>query len=365
MDLTTDALTLADNAVAALQAKWPGWQPNDGDLEVVQIEALAPMAQNAAETAALAPPAIFRKFGTDLYGVPYQAGSASSTTTTWSIVANPTGRTIPAGAQINIDGTAFAVFADQVLAAGVLSVSGVIVVATQTGSAANGLAGASVSLISALDWVSGVTVATATAGGSDEEFDDAYDDRLARELQLRAKTLVTSRDFEIIALSQPGVGRATASNNGSRAVSVTIADAFGEVVPTPTKTALIAIYATYRQVNTVVTVSDPTYTTVNVVYTVKAYPGFDPTDLTSRINAMLAGVLSPAQWGQPTTFGNPGSPAWFNETSVRLNKIINLIGDVQGVDYVVSLTLNGAAADLTLSGTVPLTRAGTTSGTIT
>src|SRR4051812_40654520 len=39
--ITTDSQTLADDAVDRLRVTWDGWEPNDGDLEVVQIEALA------------------------------------------------------------------------------------------------------------------------------------------------------------------------------------------------------------------------------------------------------------------------------------------------------------------------------------
>jgi hypothetical protein len=366
VDIVTDSQTLADEAVARLRDQWTDWDPNEGDLEVIQIETLAPMAQNAAEVAARVYPAIFRKYGTDLIGTPYQQGTAASTTTTWTLISNPSGRTIQAGLSIEIDGFEFLVEDDVVVATGVLTAPAVAVVCSTPTAAANGLTGAVVAPISALDWVEDITVNTPTANGSDPEDDIAYQDRLSRELQLQSITLVTTRDFELLGLSHAGVGRLVASNNGSRAVLVVGTDSVGEPLSATIKAWLVAKYAELRQVNTTVTVADATYTTVAITYTVKAYPGFDPVDLKARINSMLASWLSPAVWGKPKNFGDPGSPgAWQNETVVRLNKIIDLIGDVDGVNYVSALTINGVAADLALAGTVALTRPGTLTGTIT
>lgn len=369
--IESDTQTLADNAIAQLRTTWPDWTPNDGDLEVIQIEALAPMAQNAAETASRVPAAIFRRYGTDLIGIPYTQGTPALTTTTWTLVSNPAGRTIPADTQIAIDGFAFAVELTQIVPAATLVVAGITMAATENGVAANDLTGVSVSMISALDWVESITVDATTAGGADEENDVVYQDRLSRELQLQAKTLVTTRDFELMGLSVAGVGRLVAFNDGERNVLVVGTDLVGEPLSAPIKALLVDLYEAYRQVNTVVTVDDATYTTIGVTYTVKAYPGYDATDLEARIDVVLSDVLDPNEWGRPKGFGDPGTQGWFNETVVRKNKLIDLIGDVEGVDYVDTLTLTGSAGSADaggnwlLPGTVSLTRVGTLTGTIT
>jgi hypothetical protein len=69
---TTDLVTLVDGALDRLQEHWEDWEPNDGDLEVIVIEALGPIAQDAIETAALVPSAIFREFGLVMAGEAYQ-----------------------------------------------------------------------------------------------------------------------------------------------------------------------------------------------------------------------------------------------------------------------------------------------------
>jgi hypothetical protein len=151
---------------------------------------------------------------------------------------------------------------------------------------------------------------------------------------------------------------------------VYVADAAGEAMGASWKTAMLAVFNDYRLVNTIITISDPTYTTITVTYTVKAYPGFDPVDLKDRINAELANYLGPANWGKPT-YGDPSSaPGWVNDTVVRQFKLVDLIGNVMGVDYVSSLSISGSAGSASgsnwqMPGTVALPRSGAHVGTIT
>lgn len=368
--ITTDSQTLADDAVEALRAAWEGWEPNDGDLEVVQIEALAPMAQNAAETASVMFPAAFRAFGTDLVGIAYEFGAPASGTVTFTLT-DTDGHTIPAGTEIDIDGFAFRTTADVIVASPLDTAAAVPVTATESGAEQNNLIGSVVTMISALAFVESVAVDTATSGGADSEDDVDYQNRLARELQLRAKTLVTTRDFEVEAMSYPGVGRAVAIADSARHVTVILTDSAGEPVATPAKDALVDIFASYRQVNTVVTVVDATYTTVNVAWAVVSYPGFDLVDLEDRINATLTDLLSPSNWGRPKNFGDPGTPdSWYNEPVVRRLKLVDVVGDVEGVNYVTTMTITGSAGtvdgngDLTMPGSVALPRPGTIGGTV-
>lgn len=367
LEIETDAQVLADDAVDRLQTRWPQWEPNEGDLEVIQIEALAPMAENAAEVAAIVPHAIFREYGNKLIGRPYSAGSPATTTLTIDFV-DTAGYVIPAGSEVDIDGFAFTFDTEIVAASGSAQVTGAAVSAAIDSEEANGLAGDNVSMISGVAGVDAISLEAPTSGGSDPEDDEAYESALSGDLMLQAKTLITTRDFEIWALSKAGIGRAVAEHTGDRAVNVAVATAEGEVVATPIKNELIADYDQYRLVNTVLTFLDPTYTTMSVTYTVKALPGFDFTDLEARIDAMLAALLSPANWGQPK--GHTAIAAWVNDATVRANLLIDRIGDVEGVNYVTSLSISGSAGSASgsnwvMSGTYALPRPGTMTGTIT
>lgn len=365
--IETDAQTLADDAVDRLAEKWPGWEPNDGDLEVVQIETLAPMAEDVAVSAAQVPRAIFREYGTQLIGRPYDDGSPATTTVAFTFL-NSTGYTIPEGFEIDIDGYAFRVDSETVVPVGATSVSSVPVTAAESTEDANGLVGTNVSPVSSLIDIESITVNTPTANGTNPEDDLDYQNGLTNDLKLQAKTLVTVGDFELWALSKPGIGRVVAVHAGDRAVNVVVTDDEGEPVTAGVTTDLLADFEQYKLVNTVLTVNDPTYTTINVTYTVKARSGVNQADLQSRIDAMLTDLLSPQNWGSPkgVTFLN----TWDLEPVVRANLLIDRIGDVDGVDYVTSVSITGSAgaasgSNWTMAGTYPLPRPGVMTGTIT
>jgi hypothetical protein len=368
LPMSVDETQIADDAIDRLAAKWAGWVPDDADLEVMTIEALAPMAADVARIAANMPSAALRAYGTKLLGIPYQSGTPAGTTVTFYL-QDDAGYTIPAGGQLNIDGYAFAVYEDVVIGEGdVVSPSGQQVYAAGIPTAAaNDLTGAIVAQLSLPSFVADVTVDAPTEGGTDPQTDEEYQSLISSELRLRAKTIVTTRDFEIEALAfSEEIGRALAVGNTARLVTVCLATAEGEVVSSPTKTALEAHYALYEQVNTTYTIIDPTYTTIDVEWAVKALPSpaIDPVALEASINALLTSRLSPGTWGAPTA-GDPGSmSAWMFEDTVRYTELIAWIGNVVGVDYVVSLTINGGTSDVSMSGDVPLPRPGTITGSV-
>jgi hypothetical protein len=348
LDVDEDADSVAADAKTRLAARWPGWEARDADLETIQIDTLAPIASDLHEALVRVTNAIFRDYGTKLVGLPYQAGVGAHTTVTFTLT-DTDGHTIPAGSEIDIDGFAFATDNDTIVASGSSTAAAVPVTATTVGEDANGLTGTTVAPITSLAFVSNITVDTTTTGGVDADDDVDYQNRLSQQLLLQAKTLVTTRDFELWALNTVGIGRALAVHLGDRAVQVTVTDADGEIVAAPIKTALLADYANFRLVNTVVTLVDPTYTTINVTTTVAAEPGFATADLQTRIAAALAELLSPANWGRPK-FGDPGvSTGWITENTIRRNLIIDRIGDVEGVKYVHSVDITGSAG--TVDGT--------------
>jgi hypothetical protein len=94
------------------------------------------------------------------------------------------------------------------------------------------------------------------------------------------------------------------------------------------------------------------------------YPGFLEDDVVANIDANLELFLDPATWGRPTN--DETESTFLAEPVVRKNKLIDVIGGVQGVNYVVSLTLADGGAgsgtvesngDYTMNGDNPLARA--------
>lgn len=376
VEIETDPSVLADDAVASLQQSWPDWEPEDSDQEVKLIEAVAPMAASAAETAAIVPSAIFRKFGTDFANVPYETGAYAYALAVFTM-NDTVAHTVPANVEFSIDGYAFRTTADGVSSGGATNVTpGVPALCSTIGTAPNDLPGADVSMISALSFVQSVAITGSTAGGEDPEDDDAYQDRLTRELQLQARTLVVPRDFELMALTDPEVARAKAVHDGQRRVQLVTVNELG-LATTPTgKARLLAVLNAYRLVNTVITISDATYTPIHVSWTVKALPDVDFTALAALTMAAVTDALQPYNWGQPSRGrGDARTPAPLGSTNiVRVNKLVDLIADVPGVDYVDTVTLLGgvgntapkdANGNVLLSGTVALTTPGTLVPTVT
>lgn len=340
VEVTTDAQTLADNAIESLQGRWEGWEPNEGNLEVVVIETISPMAADAAETTARVPSAIFRAYGTDLIGLPYLVGAPARTTLTITLI-DDSGGVIPAGSEFEIDGFAFVSDVVRIADIGESSIPAVAVSAADDGTEANGLEGTSVSPLSSLAIIESIIVDDPTAGGVDPEEDVDYQNRLTRDLQLQARTLVTVRDFELMALNHSGVGRVVAQNDGERRVLVTATDLVGAALGGTIKSELVDLYAEFRQVNTVVTIGDATYTTVSVTYGVKSYPGYDAADLESRINDAISAYLNPLDYGKPRLKSEVtlDSTVWLNQPIIYFNKMIDVISDVEGVDYVTDLVM--------------------------
>lgn len=342
LNVESDANTLADLAVERLTQEWDDWEPNDADLEVVQIEAIAPMAQNAAEVAARTSEADFRAFGEKLAGIPYVQGFAAVAWVNFILTDN-LGHLIPGETtEIDIDGYAFKVLEDTWTTPGSLEQLNVAVECTTTGSAQNDLEGNSLSLITSLSFVSDVTISLSPEGGADAEDDPTYMNRLNRRLQLSSSTLVTLRDFELMGLDDPAVFRVVAIREAPRTVRVTAIGTDGLALPTLVKDRLIEMYEGYREANTIVLVENAEYTTIGVQWFTHVYPGWDLEDVNARITASLTEYLSPLAWGSTKNFGDFGSPgAWINETFVRKNKIIDLIGDIEGVDWTENVWIDG------------------------
>ena len=358
---TLNAEDLVSEALDRLAENWPGWVPNDGDMEVIQLETLAPIAQDVAEAAATVPDAIFRSYGTDLLDEAYLEGTPAIGTARFTAV-DTTGYTTSASVEFAVQDMAFTTDAPLVIAPGSSTVD-VPITAMEPGALGNGLWGPG-DMLAPLSWVSLVEITSPSFGGSDPETDAEYQERLANKLLLQATTLVTGRDYELMALAQQGIGRAVAIVSQARQVTVAVADTEGELVEQTIKDELAAIYQQYRQVNTTFSIIDPTYTTINATWQLVAIPGFDPETVNDQASSAVEAWLNPAGWGVPR--GSPvsvgSSGGWLNETIVRYSELVRVLS-VGGVRYVQAATLNGSNVDVPVTGTAPLTRPGTLTGT--
>lgn len=361
---TLDPDTLADEALDRLADAWDGWEGSDGDLEVIQIETLAPMASDVAEAAATVPDAIFRNYGLKLLGLPYEPGAPAVGTATFTAI-DSLGHNSVTPIEFDLGGYAFTTDEPVVIAAG-SSTATASFAANTIGVDANDQSGFG-DPITPLAWLSSIEVTNPTEGGSEAETDEDYQDRLADRLILQTTTLVTGRDFELMALQVDGVGRAMALPNQARQVTVALTDPEGEPIPDPPastiKDDVLQLFDDYRQVNTQYSVIDPTYTTINVTFSVAVAGDFQPDAVLVNCTAAVNQWLDPTYWGRPHSTETPASvETWVNEPVVRLSELYRVLA-IPGVRYVATATLNGGTSDINLAGTAPLTRPGTVVGT--
>lgn len=380
----TEPTDLAGEAFDYLAEQIPGWLPAEGNLEAWLIEALAQIAGELRALVGLVPDAIFAYYGESVLGLPPYPAVQATARTTWA--ANDTaGYTVYAGTVIAITptasptGYAFSVDADFTIPAGSTTVGGISCTALEAGAAASGLTGA-VEVVDALAFISGVTLETATSGGSDAETSDAYLARLSALLTLLSPRPILPQDFAVLAQRTiPEIARAVAIDlynpgppvdaNCPRCVSVVVCDSSGEPCSPTIKADADALLQAAREVNFLTFVLDPTYTTVDVSFEVKSYPGYDPNDVAARTIAQLETYLSPASWGVPP-YGDTSARSWINATSVRYLELAEQINRVDGVHYIVTLQLRAAGgmfgtADVALAGVAPMPRPGSISGTAT
>lgn len=468
---------IEEEAFQYIAAEHPNWEPNPANLETLIIQYMAMRAGVLADQMGTVFATIFRYFGKSVLNVPAQEALQATASTTWTAKDNA-GYTIPEGSVIGLvdengDLQPFATIQEYTIPAASLSLAGVTVRSLDPGTLYNNLGG-TVQPLTALDWLADVSVQGLSSGGEDAEDDDEYQARLARRIALMAPRPIKAVDFALMAMDEPGVYRATASDNtqiqtrsaihtiahdgtggtftitvdgqtttaqnwndnlaailadvealstvapgdlvltganpgtitftwggakanvdiafsanftsltgetfntvtetqegGSaprydveRAVAVALIDENG-VEPAPAVlTAVETALEAMREQNFIVSIVSPTSTTINVTATVKAIDGWTTSDVDSAVTQAVADYLSPANWGVP----EGEQPGWDNITAVRYLELATLINNVQGVDYIQSLTFGAPSlgtTDVTLSGIFPLPAAGTINITVT
>lgn len=370
--------TLAQEVFDYIQANAPNWSPQDGNLDVWIIRAICQLASENRAIASDVQDDIFRYFGASLMGVqPLDAISAQANTT-WTL-NDSLGHTIAGGTLVAIpdssgDLQTFYVLNDIVVPNGnsATSAGAVVITAVTAGADASGLGAPAtqIQLIDVLDWVTSVVMTNTTFGGQDAEDDSTYLSRLSRVLQRLSRRPILPADFAAAALDvDPSVVRAVALDgyntadstyDNERMVTIAAVDASGAAVTSGVKNEIKSYLEANREVNFVVNVMDPTYTTVNIAVTIVVQAGYDSTSVNSSVTSAVTAYLNPANWGQdPAVTEGTASDTWIETGTVYLNEMITVVSNVLGVARVTALTINGSAADLTLSGPASLTHVGT------
>lgn len=350
---------IVDTALAQAKLNLPGWTPNEGDIEVLLIESLALEIAEAIVAVNRVPGAVTQALLL-LAGVSPDYGAPPSATATITF-GDDLGHTVPAGTRVHLrlsDGTSVTFLVEPpgltVLAgddSGVVSLIGDSFTAR-----ANGVgAGALLEMADPVPFVDSVTLNTAVVDGRDPETDAQWRDRGVQRLSRLSDALVIPRQFQAAALERAEVAAALAIDNydpttgpaGSNPGHITVAvlGDGGAPLSVEAKDA-IRNDLDVRSVGVlVVHVIDATVVTVPVTTTVIPIAGADFAVVTTNVQAAVAAYLDPLKW----TFGS----------TIYLNEMISLIDQVQGVDRVVTVTINGVAANYAIAGVAGLPKAGT------
>ncbi len=360
VDLTltdVDAQTIADRALADAVSKFPEWQPREGNTEVALIEALALEVEEVTFAVNRLPGAVLEVL-LRLYGLTRDAGAPATATVTFTL-SDQLAHTIPAGTRLLLDlgpdsdGVELATDADLVIPAGVTTGAQRTTAVTATVNTVDGdgtVAGTALEVLDAVPYVDSAVLGSVLTGAREPEDGAAFLERGASRLQRLVTTLVLPEQFTAAALEEAYVGRAftvdrydpgqvppTGRNGHVTVVASTTTGqpiAAGDKVTLETKLEAAALAALD------VHIADPTITTVDVDVTVTRDGTRTAAQVQADTLAALDALLTPASW----PFGS----------TVYRNELIALVDRVAGVDRVVTLTLNGGTADVTLTGVGPL-----------
>lgn len=383
--IETNPDALAQLAFVNLQSRFPDWTPSDAQLATWVISSIALIGAELRDVASDVPAGIFRYFGKSLLNLP-PIDAAPATVNVTVTMKDNVGYTLAAGSLVaglrDANGTlrGFVNHLDIVIPPGATATTAgaVPLTALEEGVEASGLGnnGSVLELVTSLERVASVVATVTSSGGTDPETDDQYLIRLAADLQLQAPRPILPRDFAIFAKNIAGVGRALAldgydavavTNNNARTITVAVADANGLAVASPVKTAVQAYLQASREVNFLVYVIDPTYTTIDTQYNVTMWPGYTDVQVRANISTALANYINPKRWGRP-----PFGPVdeWLQSATVKVNDVMVAIGNADGVKDVNTVQIRTGAnayayADIALTGPAPLPLAGVTNnGTI-
>jgi hypothetical protein len=324
------------------------------------LSAVARIAVEVVVLAGRVPVGIFKTFGTDVLGVQPITAIAATATATFTLT-DTLGHTIGAGAQLDVNGVGFETVTDLVVPAAASSGS-VGIVALDAGTASNGVQAPATLVSPTLVFVTGVALPGPTAGGVDDEDDDAYVDRLADTTPALSRKAILIDDFATLARDDAEVYRALAIDNydpgppivtnAEGHVTVIVQNAAGAAVSPAGKARVLAAMNANRVLNLVPHVLDPATTSVDISVTATAYSGYDVAAVDTAATQAIADFMNAARWGNPT-----GSDefAWVEETKLRRDDLVWVVHNTPGVRRVDSLTLalHGAGlatTDLTLAG---------------
>lgn len=351
--------TIVEGAIAALQFNLPGWIPREGNTEILILESIALEIAEGIVAVNRLPGAVVQAILL-LAGVDRDYGAAPVASATFTL-GDTNGYTIPGGTRIYLsldDGTTVTFLVEPpglTVPAGEASGTVSIIGDEYTG-AANGMpAGTRMVMADPLPFIESVELATDVADGRDTETDNEWRDRGVARLSRLSDALVVPRHFEAAALERAEVVRAlgidlydpqTGPDPGDNPGHMTVAvlGENGAPLSTEAKDLIRADLEDRAVAVLVVHVIDITVVSVAFGAQVHVADGFDSAVVIQSIKDTLTAYVDPLTW------------VWGGV--IRRNEIISLVDRVDGVDYVIDVSIGGGSGDYTLADVADLPKAG-------
>jgi uncharacterized phage protein gp47/JayE len=340
-----DPQAVFDSALASAQAALPTWVPRNGNVEVVLMEALSIAVADAVYSLNRIPPVVLEAV-LGLYGVPRGLGdqAVGAVTITFDDIRS---LEIPAGSVLQDPTTGLGLYVRDTTTVTEVDTITAVVVATDTGAAANQIpVGTSLDMIDVVPYAVEAVLSTAMSGGTDPEDDAAYYDRAATVFARVTSSLVVPTHFTAFALEDTRVLRAATVDQ--YAPGGTVGLDLGHVtvyvygaqqqIPAPVRAELQASMQALSSAMLTVHVEPAAITTQAVDVTVVALAGYAVGEVDAAIVTALGVYLNTDSW------------AWGGD--VIVNEIITVVSNVEGVDYVSTVTVPAGTIAVGIDGLV-------------
>lgn len=374
-DLIGDEGVVTEAALAALADLMPGWEPSEGHVLTHQAEAIGIVIATAINVLKSEAANAYEGFGRNIAQIDRKAAGVAGTTSTWTIDTT-SGLFIPGGTEVYPkvpDGTevTFVVAEDTTIPPGVLSLPGVALVALEPGPEGNDAAG--IARQDELVGVIDVVLDSPATGGSDEEDQAAYLDKLADRARRRMNFLpVTPAAHADMALDIPEVARALPVNrldpaapgvNSRGHLTIFPVTEAGGILPATARQTLEASYATLEKVlNAIVHVANPAFLEVTIAVTVRGRAGVPPADVSAQVSSAVNAAVDPATWDVDEN--SAGRWAELPARELTVFQVAAAIDDLDTIRSVIDITINGAD-EVALPAPLTIPRLATGSPTVT
>lgn len=393
---------LVDLAVERLRETYPNWNPNPASPEYRMFLALAEIVAELMILAFDVPEAIIRFVGAVVYQEPIVAATYAEGLV--NVVANDTlGHTIEAGTQITItpisEGVSplgFEFFHEAIIPPGETELlgSGVggsatlgVIRALEPGPESNITGTTATEFDEGPVWLKSIEVAQNPQNGSAEETIEAYTRRIIELARLIAPRPILPADFanfvrllttseavsrtlaidllELESETDEGVQRTKVNGSGEgaiagegieRCVTVIAINNKGEPLSTDAREEAEDKVKAARETTFKFFLAGPTINVITVKVVGTFLKGYAKASVEANVEKAIQNLLNPATWGTPPTGDTAG---WVNEKVLRYQKVVAALESVAGFGHYTELKVNGAEADVAMTGIAPLAKAGT------